>query len=175
MRHQPYLNVFGAVTHSDKTDGVFDINVTQYESHYKTNRTLSVLPVRAEFNLNKYKTKKPIPSDNTYVAFEGFLADIDTDTTGHAFLFHIEVDNVNFLGKAPISATCTSGHGRSCACFTPSSLLNNSFPKGSKPNPSSCFKYKFDVAGTAASVLSEADTLLTVASSGSPSQSTKRV
>ena len=90
MRHQPYLNVFGAVTHSDKTDGVFDINVTQYESHYKTNRTLSVLPVRAEFNLNKYKTKKPIPSDNTYVAVEGFLADIDTDTTGHAFLFHIK-------------------------------------------------------------------------------------
>ena len=175
MRHQPFLNVSGAATNSDKSEGVFNINASQYTTHYKTNRALSVLPVRAQFNLNKYKTKKPIPSDNTYVAVEGFLADIDTDSTGHTLLFHIEVDNINFLGKAPISATSTSGQGLSCECFPPSTLLSDTFPTGSKTNPSSRFKYKFDVAPqTAASVLSEADTLLTVASSASPSQSKKR-
>jgi hypothetical protein len=101
MRQQAYINISGAVVNSNRSDdGFFEINAAQYTSHYKDNRPLSMLPVRAHFDLKTYKAKKPIPSDNTYVSVEGFLRDIETDAAGHAIRFHISVDNINFLGRA---------------------------------------------------------------------------
>lgn len=97
MREHPYINVSGAAINSNKTGGFFDVNAPQYTSQFKTNRTPSVLPVQAHFNSNKYKNKKPIPSNNTYVSIEGFLEDVDTDSIGHATRFHVSVDNINFL------------------------------------------------------------------------------
>jgi hypothetical protein len=74
MRQQVYISVSGAAVNSNKTGGFFEVNAPQYTSHYKSNRTLSILPVQARFNTNKYRTKKPIPSNNTYVSIEGFFS-----------------------------------------------------------------------------------------------------
>ena len=98
MCKRPYINTSSTAINSNKTDGFFDINTPQYTSHFKTNRVLSVLPVQAHFNSNKYRSKKLIPSNNTYVSIEGFLEDIDTNSNGHATWFHISVNNINFLG-----------------------------------------------------------------------------
>ena len=108
MRQKPYINVSGVAVNSNYTNGFFKVNATQYTSHYKDNRALSILPVQAHFNPNKYKTKKPIPSNNTYVTIEGFLEDIETDASGHASLFHVSVDNINFLGRATLSPSIAS-------------------------------------------------------------------
>src|SRR4051794_36126315 len=44
-----------------------------------------------------------MPSNNTYVTAEGFPTHIDINVnTGHLALFHISVDNINFLGKAAL-------------------------------------------------------------------------
>ena len=113
IREHAYINVSGAAINSNKTAGVFDINAPQYTSHYKTNRTLSFLPVHAHFNSNKYKSKKPVPSNNTYVSFEGFLETIETDSTGHPTSFHVSVDNINFLGRQTLTPSSTGNTGMS--------------------------------------------------------------
>ena len=107
MRERPYVNVSGAAVNSNKTNAVFEVNAPQYTSHYKGNRAQSILPVQAHFNSNKYKSKKPIPSNNTYVSIEGFLDNVDTDCNGRASKFHVSVDNINFLGRATISPSRT--------------------------------------------------------------------
>ncbi|KAF8487728.1 hypothetical protein F5888DRAFT_1810483 [Russula emetica] len=103
-RQQPFINVSGATVNCNKTEGVFYVNAAQYTSHYKSDKSRSVLPVRGVFNAAKYKNKKPVPSDNKYIAFEGFLGGVDTDSSGHAKFFIVSVDNINFLGKAPTSS-----------------------------------------------------------------------
>ncbi|HYT42465.1 MAG TPA: hypothetical protein VEP90_08970, partial [Methylomirabilota bacterium] len=102
MRQCAYINISSATVNSNKTDGFFEVNATQYTSHYKNNHTLSILPAQANFNSSKYRTKKPILSNNTYVSFEGFLEDIETDSAGHMTVFHISVDNISFLGRAAL-------------------------------------------------------------------------
>ena len=77
------------------------MNVSQYTSFYKTQRNLSTLPVRAHFDETRYKNKKPIPTNNTYVAVEGFLNNVEVDSkSGTPTIFHFSVDNISFLGKA---------------------------------------------------------------------------
>ena len=119
LRQQPYINISGAAINSNKTGRFFEVNATQYTTHYKANRALSILPIQAHFNSNKYRTKKPIPSNNTYVSLEGFLEGVETDTTGHATLFHISVDNINFLGKATLPTSTTSTIGKHYESSTP--------------------------------------------------------
>jgi hypothetical protein len=111
MRVQPYINVSGAAFNSNKTDGFFDINAAQYTSYYKSNRTLSNLPVRAHFDLIKYKAKRPIPSNNTYVSIEGFLRDVETDAMGQATLFNMSIDNISFFGRAALPVSPAGGQG----------------------------------------------------------------
>ena len=111
IREHTYINVSGAAINSNKTGGFFKLNAPQYTSHYKNNHVLSVLPVHAHFNLNKYKTKKLIPANNTYVSFEGFLEAVETDSSGKATSFHISVDNINFLGRAMVSPSGTGNSG----------------------------------------------------------------
>jgi len=82
MREQAYINVSGAAVNSNKTGSFFEVNAPQYTSYYKTNQNLSILPVQAHFNSSKYRTKKPIPSNNTYVSIEGFLESVETDSCG---------------------------------------------------------------------------------------------
>lgn len=108
MRERPYINVSGTAVNMNKTGGFFTLNAPQYMSHYKYNHSLSFLPIQANFNSNKYKTKWPIPSNNTYVLVEGFLEEVETNSTGHATTFHVSVDNINFLGHAMITPS-TSG------------------------------------------------------------------
>jgi len=111
MRERAYINVSGAAINSNKTGGFFKINAPQYTSHFKHNRALSILPVHANFNSNKYKTKKPIPANNTYVSIEGFLESVETDSTGLATSFHVSVDNINFLGRATVSPSAPTNTG----------------------------------------------------------------
>lgn len=133
MRQRAYINVSGAAVNANKTDGFFEVNAAQYTSHYKNNRTLSILPVQAHFSSNKYKTKKPIPSNNTYVTIEGFLEDIETDMAGRVTLFHVSVDNINFLGRATLSASTASSKAPST------------------PSRSSRFKFNFDAVSPSSS------------------------
>jgi hypothetical protein len=101
MRRSPYITASGAAFNVDKTEGVFDCNVPQYTTFYKDRRHLSTLPIRVHFDDIRYKNKKPLPSNNNYVAVEGLLKDVDFDlNNGHASLFHISSENINFLGKA---------------------------------------------------------------------------
>lgn len=75
------------------------------------NHMLSILPVHAHFNSNKYKTKKPIPSNNIYVPIKGFLDAINTDSSGRATTFHVSVDNINFLGKLTLFLSAMGNTG----------------------------------------------------------------
>src|SRR6266487_1979202 len=113
MRHTPYVTFSGAAFNCNRTDSVFDATPAQYTSFYRTQRHLSTLPIRAHFDDLRYKNKKPMPSNNTYVAVEGFLTHFDMDVnTGHPSLFHINVDNINFLGKAALpSGSLSSNQG----------------------------------------------------------------
>lgn len=125
MRERPYVNVSGAAINTNKTASLFEINAPQYTSLYKTNRNLSFLPVQAHFNSNKYKTKKPIPSNNTYVSVEGFLENIETDATGRAYMFHVSVDNINFLGRATLSPSGTGNTGNYSLSFFQTTLSHS--------------------------------------------------
>ena len=126
IRERAYINISGAAINLNKTAGFFKINAPQYTSHYKNNRGLSILPMRAHFNSNKYRIKKPIPSNNTYISFEGFLEAIETDSTGHTMSFHVSVDNINFLGRATVMP---SGPGNTGITFISVyvSILNTFF------------------------------------------------
>lgn len=133
MRERAYINVSGATLNSNKTSGSFDINAPQYTSYYKQNRTLSVLPVQAHFNSSKYKSKKPIPSNNTYVSFEGFLEDVQTDSYGRATMFHVSVDNINFLGRSSLSPSATGNPSQVTPSF--SNSLFNTYLQHPPPRP----------------------------------------
>ena len=118
MSERTYINISGAAINSNKAASSFDVNASQYTTHYKNHRNLSVLPVQAHFNSNKYRTKKPIPSNNTYVSFKGFLDNIETDSTGHATTFHVSVNNINFLGRATPSPSATGNAGNKFISFS---------------------------------------------------------
>jgi hypothetical protein len=143
MRQQPYINVSGAVLNSNKTDSFFQVNAAQYTSYYKSNRTLSILPVQAYFNSNKYKTKKPIPSNNMYVSVEGFLEDIETDSSGLATRFHVSIDNISFLGRAAFSPSPASSLGKHLRSFS-ASVTTFSVTAPSTPSRFSRFKFNFE-------------------------------
>jgi hypothetical protein len=114
IRRTPYITLSGATF--NKTDNSFDINAAQYTSFYKAQRNLSMLPIRAHFDEVRYKKKKPLPANNTYVAVDGFLNDVDMDpNTGIPSIFHINIDNISFLGKAVLPTVGQGGNqGGSC-------------------------------------------------------------
>jgi len=145
MRERPYINVSDAAINSNKASGFFDLNVPQYTSHYKYNRALSVLPIQAHFDSNKYRTKKPIPSNNIYISIEGFLEEVETDSSGHVTTFHVSVDNINFLGRASLSPTTTGKTGNTFPSISVS-LFEHILTASSSPARSSRFKFNFDVS-----------------------------
>ena len=63
IQEQVYINISGSAINLNKMCGFFEINASQYTSHYKNNHALSNLPMQAHFNSNKYRTKKPILSN----------------------------------------------------------------------------------------------------------------
>ena len=132
IQEHVYINVSDAAVNCNKTGGFFTLNTHQYTSQYKNNRTLSILPVQAHFNSNKYKTKKPIPSNNT-VSFKGFLESIETDSTGNAASFHISVDNINFLGCTTVSPSGTGNTGIYIFLHFSTICIISSFSKAQPP------------------------------------------
>ena len=111
MRERPYINMSGTAINSNKTALSFKINAPQYTLQYKTNWNLSVLPIQAHFNSSKYRTKKLIPLNNTYVSIEGFLEDVETDSISCANKFHVSVDNINFLGRVTLPPSGSGNAG----------------------------------------------------------------
>ena len=145
MRFPPYITVSGAALDSNKVDGSFRINASQYTTYYRSNRTKSCLPVQGNFLLSKYSDKKPVPTNNSFVTIDGFLTDVVTDHFGEASLFEVSVDNISFLGKIGVSPTTSGSHAGQgtmfcCVIISPRS---HTFLSDSKPNRSSRFKFDF--------------------------------
>ena len=108
LQQQVYLNISDTVMNSNKTRHFFQVYTTQYATYYKHNRLLLILPVHASFNSNKYKSKKPIPSNNTYITFDSKLVDVQVNSAGKICFLHVSVDNINFLSKASLRACLTN-------------------------------------------------------------------
>ena len=105
MREPPYIFLSGAASNVDKNDCSFDLCATQYMSHFRDDRELSVLPVRANFNSPKFKNNKPRAKENHDVGLLGVLENIDTELSGEASLFHIAVDTINFIRPVNIQSS----------------------------------------------------------------------
>jgi hypothetical protein len=112
------------VSDSGVEDSTFDINATQYTSFYKIQRHLSLLPIRAHFDSERYKnSRKPVPNDNTSVAVSGFVSHVETDESGLLARLHVSVDNICFLGRSLLSTSNTSTEGMlSLTLLTPTLL-----------------------------------------------------
>jgi hypothetical protein len=128
----------------------FDVNATQYVSIFKKDRSRSTFPIRAHFDEARYKKKVPIPSNNTHVAVEGFLNQVEMGDSGFPSLFHVNVDNINFLGRAVIPQSSPDGaqgmcHNTSYTVFARTDTLVD--PATSTPRPSR-FNYSFDTPPT---------------------------
>jgi hypothetical protein len=114
MRHPPYITFSG--TAFNCAESSLDVNVPQYTSFFKSQRSLSTFPVCAHFDEVQYKNKKPLLSNNTYVAVEGFITEVEMDSdTAQPSLFHVSIDNISFLGKAILPAT-HGGQGKRLIC-----------------------------------------------------------
>ena len=69
-----------------------------------------MLSICAHFDETRYKNKKPIPTNNTYVAVEVFLNNVKVDSnSGTPTISHINIDNISFLGKAVLPNMGQSG------------------------------------------------------------------
>jgi len=124
MCHAPYITTSGAAFNAKKNDGIFDCNVPQYTTFYRDHWHLSTLLIQAHFDDVCYKNKKPILLNNNYVTIEGFLYQIDVDTnTGQLLLFHINVENIAFLGKAVLPNTPLANQGTLCLQMNVNSQL----------------------------------------------------
>lgn len=116
-RQRPWLSVTGVATNINSKDATFDIDAFQYTHGVaeatKDNRKAGVLPIRAIIpDSARYKTKKPIPSQNSYVAVVGFLSRFDLAENGYPDRFHIDVENVTFLGKSVLPARPANTPGK---------------------------------------------------------------
>ena len=101
-----YITVSGAAVNTDRSQGVFECNALQYTTFFKDHVHLSTLPIRAHFDNNRYKNKKPIPSNNSFIAVEGFVLQIELNPdTGQVSFFHVAAENITFLGKGTNSTT----------------------------------------------------------------------
>jgi hypothetical protein len=89
----------------------------QFTAHYKTNRTPSVLPIRALFDPAKFKNKKPTPNENTFVSINGRLDGVVLDSNNIANFFSVVIDSICFLGKGPVSTPATGTTGQSMFFF----------------------------------------------------------
>ena len=142
MRRPPYLTVSGAALNCNTQEGFFDCNAPQYTSFYRDRRHLSMLPIRAYFDDVRYKNRKPVPSNNTYICVEGFVTHVDIDLdNGQVSLFHMSTDNINFLGKAVLPSGPSSNQGTYDIFSNLKS--NNSFTASSSTPCSNRFRYNF--------------------------------
>jgi hypothetical protein len=117
---QPYATISGCAISCDQSKSTFRINAKQYTTFYKIKKQPSILPVDTTFRPSKYKGKKPMPKDNTFVSIEGYMTGIDFDNSGHPSSFKIEILNIAFLGK-----NITAPSGEDPGMFFLQSLLTN--------------------------------------------------
>ncbi|KAI0291972.1 hypothetical protein BC826DRAFT_1105697 [Russula brevipes] len=102
--HTPTGVFSGICTDSNKADGSFHITASQYTTFHRAlnARACSVLTICAHFDAGRYKSKKPIPAQNTYVSIQGLLTHFDVDSvTLKPTVFHLSVENISFMGRAP--------------------------------------------------------------------------
>jgi|SRR5712672_3056294 len=112
IHHSPYISVSGAVVNINRAQGFFKCNALQYMTFFKDHWHLSMLPIRAHFNNTHYKNKKPLPSNNSYIAVKGFLNQIIFNpNTGQPLFFQISAKNISFLGKVPLANSPVASKG----------------------------------------------------------------
>lgn len=106
-RHLAWVHGSGTVNKSDDKS-CFDLDPAQYTSALKefksTNPTASTLPLHCIIpDSPRYKNKKPVPRVGTMVSFEGYLCSRMTNSeTGQTERFHIDIQNVNFMGRSSV-------------------------------------------------------------------------
>ena len=107
---RPQVNVCGLATDMNWKDKTFVVNAAQYVSALKTMaRDLSVFPSRIFVpDTPKFKTKKPIPSKDTFVSVSGYISRLDIPEAGGINRIIIELDKVSYLGKkfTPMESMC---------------------------------------------------------------------
>ncbi|KAI0281750.1 hypothetical protein BC826DRAFT_321175 [Russula brevipes] len=112
---RPYCEVSGTCHDCDKTDSTFRISTSQYTSFVPIigSHTASPLTFVAHFDDKHYKSKKPMPSNDTIVTVRGFLTGYNDHLPSdkRPTTFDLDVNNIVFLGKnarlPPPSGTCS--------------------------------------------------------------------
>ncbi|RDB29439.1 hypothetical protein Hypma_015706 [Hypsizygus marmoreus] len=107
-KHLPYIQVSGTVKNIKTDDATFEIDAAQYTTPLKDKRGDSTFPLHVFIPSSpRYKTK-PVPKPNSTVFVTGFLTGTDISQSGEANRFHIEMDNITFLGRSTLPLQTTS-------------------------------------------------------------------
>ncbi|KAF8267121.1 hypothetical protein EI94DRAFT_1830264 [Lactarius quietus] len=94
-----YIHATGTATTVDTTNATFHVDSYQYTYAF---RSQQLFPIHALIpDSPRYKSKKPIPANNSYVGIAGRLTRICPTSQDSENRFHIDVDNVTFLGRPP--------------------------------------------------------------------------
>lgn len=110
--------ICGVAGNIDSRDWTFDVTAGQYTTALKENRVSSVFPVHAVFRKDspRYKNSKaPLPADNSYVSFQGFLNRIIySDACGSQVpqQFVVDIENITFLGRATLPLSSKDSNGK---------------------------------------------------------------
>ncbi|KAJ7632869.1 hypothetical protein FB45DRAFT_913765 [Roridomyces roridus] len=109
-----FLFVSGVTVRSDTNAGTFTVDAEQFTSQHGEQRAVagfagkSVLPIVGFFpDSPRFRTKKPVPWKNRYVAIGGWLRGISSSLEGETLIerFRVEVEHIAFLGTYTAPAT----------------------------------------------------------------------
>lgn len=104
-RCRPFVQITGTAINANKDTSTFEVDSAQYTAALKNDRPFSVFPVRGLIPYShRYKKGKPVPHNNTYVSFSGFLCRFTIDETGFPDRFYVDVENISFLGRPTVPA-----------------------------------------------------------------------
>lgn len=106
MRHPPYIEVCGIVKNVSKSLFSFEIHADQYSSFLKTHKKKTGIFCIHAFvpDTGKYKNKRPLPQEKSFVFVTGFLTTVlSNDNENGGAVFAIEVHDMVFGGRATLS------------------------------------------------------------------------
>ncbi|KAF8262365.1 hypothetical protein EI94DRAFT_1704827 [Lactarius quietus] len=94
-----YVHATGTATAVDTSNATFNVDSYQYTYAFRSPQLFLIHAMILDSP--RYKTKKPVPSNNSYVGIAGWLTRINP--TGHDSedRFYVDVNNITFLGHPP--------------------------------------------------------------------------